>query len=271
MSDISIVTAFYDIGRGDWSMQNGHPPHLFRPTETYLERFSYLAELENDITVITSEDMAERVYRATAHRPDTTNIIIYNPMDDYADFRRQIQHIQSLDQFKQRIKPDEACNPEYWNPDYVLVTNLKPFFTNLMIKNNMPKHDMVAWIDFGYCRSFDKIPPSRKWEYDFDPGKIHMFDYKDYDGRPIIDIMSANDVFIFGCKVIAHKAKWQKMEDLFLQSINECLAQNHVDDDQGHWFNAYLHDPEAFELHRIPDHQFGHDSFVLFNEFNNCA
>lgn len=271
MSDISIVTGFFDIGRGNWSMQNGHPPHLYRPTDVYFERFGYLAELENDITVFTTEDLAERVYRATAHRCDTTNIVVVNPYEEFKDYRQSIINIQAMDEFKRRIKPDEACNPEYWNPDYVLVTNIKAYLTNLAIQAHLPVHEMVSWIDFGYCRSFDKIPPSRKWQYDFDPAKIHLFNYKDYDGKNIIDIMSENDVYVFGCKVVAHRDRWSHLTDLVFRSIDACLQQHHVDDDQGHWLNATLLDPNAFEMHRIPDHQFGHDSFVLFNEFNDCA
>ncbi|MGP9692794.1 WlaTC/HtrL family glycosyltransferase, partial [Psychrobacter sp. AOP30-A2-5] len=33
---ITIVTAYFDIGRGDWSTEKGHPSHLLRDNQTYL-------------------------------------------------------------------------------------------------------------------------------------------------------------------------------------------------------------------------------------------
>jgi hypothetical protein len=58
------------------------------------------------------------------------------------------------------------------------------------------------------------------------------------------------------------------MSDLMTQSFLDLQSKGLVDDDQGLWLQSYLIEPESFELHKIPDHQFGHDPFVLFNEFN---
>ena len=58
---ISIVTAFFDIGRGDWTPDKGLPHYLHRTTDTYVERFGHLATLENEITIFTSEDLIPRV------------------------------------------------------------------------------------------------------------------------------------------------------------------------------------------------------------------
>ena len=128
---------------------------------------------------------------------------------------------------------------------------------------------MVAWIDFGYCRSEENIPPSKKWSYDFDPEKIHLFSYKDFDRKtPVSQAILSNDVYILGAKVVAHKDNWPILEGLMRESFNQLLENNLVDDDQGLWLVSYLLHPHIFELHKIPDHQLGHDPFVLFNAFN---
>ena len=59
MNDISIVTAFFDIGRGDWTPDKGLPHYLQRTTKTYLERFGYLAKLKNKMVIYTSEDLVD--------------------------------------------------------------------------------------------------------------------------------------------------------------------------------------------------------------------
>lgn len=269
MSKISIVTAFFDIGRGDWTPDKGLPHYLQRSTDTYLERFSHLAKLENDITIFTSDDLKYKVIEICKDRMDRTNIVPMDPYGYFSPMKDLITKTQNDPKFKERVNPQQVRNPEYWNPDYVLVTNLKAYFTNMAIKYDYVRNDMVAWIDFGYCRSDKNIPSSKVWDYDFDPTKIHMFNYKDYDNKPIEHAVLNNDVYILGAKVVAHKTLWPKMSDLMTQSFLDLQEKGLVDDDQGLWLQSYIKEPEAFELHRIPDHQFGHDPFVLFNEFNN--
>ena len=189
-----------------------------------------------------------------------------------SEMRNQILKVQQDPNFQNKIHPMQIKNPEYWNPDYVLITNLKAYLTNLVIKNNMVTNDMVAWIDFGYCRDSESIPSSKKWEYSFNPEKIHMFNYKDYHSDiPIEDVIATNDVYILGAKVVAHKNLWAEMAELMQLSYQRLQKCNMVDDDQGLWLMSYILKPELFELHKILDPQYGHNPFVLFHEFNDKA
>jgi protein YibB len=269
MSDISIVTAFFDIGRGDWTPSKGLPHYLERSTETYIERFSHMCKLENEIVVLTSPHLVERLEEVCADRMDRTKIIAFDVQKQFASMRENIERVQKSSEFKNSVVPSQSKNPEYWNPDYVLVTDLKAYFTHYAIGKKLTTNDMVAWIDFGYCRSENNIPPSKKWSYDFDPEKIHLFSYKDFDrSTPVSQAILSNDVYILGAKVVAHKDKWPILEGLMRESFNKLLDNNLVDDDQGLWLVSYLLHPESFQLHKIPDHQLGHDPFVLFNDFN---
>ena len=54
----TIVTAFVDIGRGDWEgVKNNQliPPYIKRDTETYFKRFERLTKLKNKIVCFTEE------------------------------------------------------------------------------------------------------------------------------------------------------------------------------------------------------------------------
>lgn len=273
MSDITIVTAFFDIGRGDWTPDKGLPHYLERSVDTYIDRFSHLAQLDNEMVIFTTEDLIPKIKQHRDKQKQKTSYVTYDPRVRMVDVRDKIIKVQSDPEFQKKVLISQSKNPEYWNPDYVLVTNLKAYFVNASIKNgtDLVSNDMVAWVDFGYCRDSSKIPSSKKWEYDFDPNKIHMFNYKPYDGKPIEDIVTQNDVYILGAKVVAHKDKWADMERLMWTSFNEFQKKNIVDDDQGLWLNSYLLEPDLFELHTIPDHQKGHDPFVLFNKFNSTV
>ena len=160
-------------------------------------------------------------------------------------------------------------NPEYWNADYVLVNFLKSIFVNLAIRSGYVQNELVAWLDFGYCRSADKIPASKKWSYDFDSTKMHLFKY--HDKRPnmsIYDIIANNYVHILGAKIVGGKSVWPKMEECMWNELNLLLDNNLVDDDQTLLLMSTIENAELFELHKIPDHQLGFDPFVIFSDFN---
>ena len=222
------------------------------------------------MVIYTSPNLADRVWQYRKNKPETTKIVGARTRGRiFRQCRNQIIKIQKDPKYQTRIDPSQNRNPEYWNADYVLITNLKARFTNIAIQNNLVTNDMVAWIDFGYCRSKNTIPPSNKWEYKFNPEKIHMFNYKDYQfEKPIEDVIATNDVYILGAKVVAHKKLWGEMDNLMQQSYHIFQKNNLVDDDQGLWLMSYIFKPDLFELHKIPDPQYGHDPFILFHEFN---
>jgi len=272
MSDISIVTFFFDTGRGEWTPDKGFPTYLHRTVYTYFERFSYLAQLKNQMVIFTSPNLVEKVEHYRKDNMENTVIIPFDYHGSFADDREAILKIQKSPEFINKIAPHQRINPEYWNPDYVLMMALKSWFVNTAIHNNIVKNDLVAYIDFGYCRSPDKIPVSRKWEYNFDPNKIHLFGYKDYPvGRPIDEVITSNDVYILGAKLLTSQALWHDLYVMVQTSLRELMDRNMVDDDQTLWLMSYLKNPDLFEIHKIPDHQFGHDSFVLFNNFNDTV
>ena len=270
MSKISIVTAFYDIGRGSWTPDKGLPHYLQRSNDVYIERFKHLLKLDNEIIVYTSPDLSDVIKSVCLGRPNT-KVIAMDIIGEFHNMRAAIEKIQKSTDYQSMINPSQIKNPEYWNPDYVLVTNLKAYFVNHAINNYGVENDMVAWIDFGYCRSESNIPESKTWQYDFDQDLIHMFCYKHYDNRVISEIIANNDVYILGAKVVAHKKNWPKLAYLMTCAFNQLYRNGMVDDDQGLWLISYLLQPKIFSLHPIPDHQLGHDPFVLFNEFNTTC
>ena len=60
---ITIVTAFFDIGRGNIPKNQGYPGYLTRTTKTYFKYFSNLAKLNNEMVIFTSPDLKERILK----------------------------------------------------------------------------------------------------------------------------------------------------------------------------------------------------------------
>lgn len=60
-SSITIVTAFFDIGRGDWTSNKGFSPHLERTADTYIQYFENLSKLDNDMVIFTSSELKPKI------------------------------------------------------------------------------------------------------------------------------------------------------------------------------------------------------------------
>lgn len=263
MSDITIVTAFFDIGRGDWTPDKGLPHYLQRTTDTYIERFSHMAKLENDMVVITSSDLVDKIKPLTNKN---TTIITLDFNESFNEMRDKIKSVQSSAEFQNKINPSQVRNPEYWNADYVLVNLLKSHFVNMA--KPVLRTDLVAWMDFGYCRSESTLNGVTHWKYPFNKDKIHFFNIKEWkEGTYIQDVIANNDVHITGPCIVASENNWAVLEYLVHHSVQELLKVNLIDDDQTLLLMSYLQKPELFELHPVSSD----DWFVAFKDYNETV
>jgi protein YibB len=266
MSDITIVTAFFDIGRGDWTPDKGLPQYLQRSTDTYFERFANMAKLDNNMVVFTSQDLVARVEKLREGKP--TKVIAKDFSNLALKLKNEITRIQSLEKYQEMINPKEVKNPEYWNPDYVLVNLLKSSFINFAINGGIIDTDLVAWLDFGYCREESTLNGVTHWQYPFSEDKIHLFSIKDYvEGTYINDIIANNDVHITGPHIVAHKSLWPKLETMIMAHTKQLLENDLIDDDQTLLLMSTLSNPEFFELHPVS----ANDWFIIFKEYNDST
>jgi protein YibB len=264
MNDITIVTAFFDIGRGDWTPEKGLPHYLHRTTDTYFERFGHMAKLENPMVVFTSKDLVDRVKFLRQDRP--TDILTIDFPNSFNVLREQITKIQKDSEYLSKINPMQVRNPEYWNADYVIVNALKSSFVNRAIQSEIIGTDQIAWLDFGYCREESTLNGVKKWQYSFTKDKIHFFNTRDFvEGTYIQDVIANNVVHMHGSMIVADKTLWPVLEGLIYHSINELMKNNLIDDDQTLMLMSYLQKPELFELHPILENS----PFIIFKEYQD--
>jgi protein YibB len=267
MSDISIVTAFFDIGRGDWTPDKGLPHYLQRTTDTYFERFANMAKLENEMVIYTSEEFVSRVKELRGDRP--TEVMVVNFDNSFEKLRELVTTVQTNPEFQKKINPMQVRNPEYWNANYVVVNALKSTFVSKAIELGHIKNDLAAWLDFGYCREESTLNGVTNWQYPFDKEKIHFFNIQDCSDWPsqnktIQDIIANNDVYITGPCIVAGKEQWPVLEYLVNFSLQELFKNDMIDDDQTLLLMSYLSQQELFELHPVSSDNW----FVAFKEFN---
>lgn len=266
MNNITIITAFFDIGRGNWTPDKGLPHYLQRTTETYLERFKHLCKLDNEMIIFTSHELMPTIRDMRKNK--ITYVLTVDFNNSFNELRTKIQNVQKNPEFQKKINPMQVRNPEYWSADYVLVNLLKSSFVNRAISMQMIKDDLVAWLDFGYCRNADTLNGIKKWSYPFNKEKIHFFNIKDWqEGTYIQDVISNNDVHITGPCIVADKKLWPTLEHMIHHNLNELLKNDLIDDDQTLLLMSYLSKPDLFELHKVSNN----DWFTVFKDYNEIT
>jgi protein YibB len=272
MSNITIVTAFFDIGRGNLpESKYGRilPHYQHRSVDTYFEFFGLLAKIKNPMVIFTSGDLVDKVnsIRVANGLLDKTTVIAvdtYLP-DQFIYTKERIEKVMNDPNYINKI-----VNPhliEYWHSDYVLVNILKSFYVQFAIEAGFVNTDLAAWIDFGYVRSPDTLPKSLEWKYDFNPDKIHLFNMKQIDpDRPVGEIISTGDVYIQGCHIVAGVKRWIDLFNLVYMNLDILLEDGLSDDDQTFLLLSYLTKPDIFQLRfNSPD-----DWFRIFKDYNNA-
>ena len=110
MPNISIVTAFYDIGRGDWTPDKGLPHYLHRTTDTYIERFSHMAQLNNEIVVFSTPEIIEKLQ--PLNTKNNITFVNFDMQKHYSQLKQAIQNVQKNESYQAKINPSQRLNPE---------------------------------------------------------------------------------------------------------------------------------------------------------------
>lgn len=148
---VLCVTAFKDIGRGDWDTM------FKRTTDEYLERFSRLCKYPIELVCYCEDTIASQL-------PSQPNLRIF-PYDaestfvsKYAEHEKKILESPTFHQLTLSV----ADHPESKAYGYNLVTNSKICFMK-RAEETFPEYDYYCWIDFGYCVD-DHVPTEIRWD-----------------------------------------------------------------------------------------------------------
>lgn len=218
MNNITIVTAFFDIGRGNIKRDN-IPNYMIRSNDTYFQYFSYLAQLDNEMVVFTSVEFEDAIKKIRQGKP--TTVIVFDFEKKFKYIKKQIESIQNNSVFISKVRNDLIGNIEYWSPEYVLINNLKTYFVNKAIQEKIIKTELISWVDFGYVRSKDVLNKVKFWQYDFNEEYIHLFSIykknKTQNYQDVLDFIFNNQVYIIG----GDRCKSKSMEKIFIFTLSK--------------------------------------------------
>lgn len=245
MSEITLVTAFFDINRDTWA-------NFSRTAKDYLEHFDHWARMRNRLIVYTMPEIVPDVIkiRRKYGLEDKTVVISVDDVSQMVpDIYQKIKFAMKNRDFWLFHK--DLANPECWNYRYNYITCLKSYWVQKAVHDGLAE-GTVAWIDFGFDHSGEDFPYSEDfdflWEYDFSP-KIHIFLRCPLNNDPIFKVVQTMGTYIRGAITVAPDYLWTVLwEDTYgaLKSLTECGM---ADDDQTLMLMAYRRHPENFELH----------------------
>ena len=245
MKEITLVTAYFNIGRDNWG-------NFSRGDAQYLSYFEHWSRLQNRLIVYTTPALASQVQKIRARYglKDRTIVI---PISDVFAVHPYLYHmIQRVMKNKDSWLFHKKLNhPESWNYNYNYLTNLKAFWVQDAVEKGLTS-ELTAWIDFGYDHGGEEFPYAEDfnflWEYDFTP-HIHIFLAKPLDEKPIFKIVHDMDTYLRGGIIVAPSQLWKPLwNDIYksLLSLSECGM---ADDDQTLLLMAYRRHPERFQTH----------------------
>ncbi len=261
-ADIVIVTAYFDIGRGSWTQENGYAKHLLRTNETYLNYFKNLAKLDNEMVVYTSQEFVDTVYKIRQNKP--TTVIAVDLDKEFKSTLEKISSIQQNQAFIDKIPEKQRENPEYWSPYYILVTNLKSYFVTQAINKKLINCKQIAWVDFGYCREDDTLKNITHWRYNFNSESVNLFALSrpylfakvknprfPFSKKQALNFIFNNRTAVIGGVIVAHQEVWSKFHTMVSEVQTELMNKLIIDDDQGVYIYAFAQNQDFFKLHYL--------------------
>jgi protein YibB len=251
MSDITVVSAFYDISRDDW---NGYA----RSMDKYFEYFKHWARLRNQLVVYVEKSVdKQRILeiRGQYGLVDKTKVVVTANLESLDPELFDSIKAAAENPIQQKFRKYPK-NPEVWNGKYNYLMSLKPFFVKDAVERDLIETELAAWMDFGFDHGGDLYPNSEEfdftWQFKF-PRKICLFALEPFDDRPIFDIVGALHTYVQGPMIVAPIELW----DIFWLMVRDAmLALNMcglVDDDQILMLMAYYRCPELFHVEISPN------------------
>lgn len=245
MHNTTFITAFYDIGRNNWS-------NYKRTVNDYISYFSKIASMEANMVIFCDEKNKLEIQKI---RPESeiTQIITkkFEELEYVQKYLKLVSNVMNSEEFKKNIIFSDI--PEMLYPEYNIINFNKISF----VQDSISKFDTktYGWIDFGYGHGKVDIKVTPDFcESVTKDDKIYMSCLKKPQENTLYNRPSYfnNDVCITGSSFIGTKKSICEFKSLMEQVIEKSLEMNLTDDDQTMYNMCYLINKNLFNLKQGP-------------------
>jgi hypothetical protein len=269
-NDITLVTAFLDIGRETWNNND-----FKRTPKFYIESFLTYLKYPYKMVCYIDEKYLSRVLETYESSPYKNKVfipinkdwlsrniyawsliendrIILNS-DTYKNFLKNRLPIMYPDGVPETGVREHLC-PENIYPEYNVINHCKIDFIMNAIENNHINTYFTGWTDFGYFSTYhsdvDTLPRNILDTSKFDRNKITICLRRkiiENDKNMFFTLLYAYELFI-GAFYAGPTHIMKRFQELYHDSVIELYKNNISDDDQHVYIQVYVRDPEIFNL-----------------------
>jgi len=246
---ITVITAFYDIGRGDWKKYN-------RNVDLYFNSFKKYLLLPYNIVAFIDDRYLDKIpiqIKNCKVIPINYEWLISN-LESWKKLEIA-KEIMNLDSYRHLVKHRIECNyPENISAEYNTINHSKIDFIYYCIVNNIVTSELVCWSDFGYHNSILKnniYPYSTIDINKLNQNKLNFWlrnNIEENDFDIINTLVNAREVFT-GSFFAGPLYLMLKLYCIYHINLNDMYSRNISDDDQHIYLRCYFSNPDIFELY----------------------
>ncbi|MBX1885952.1 protein YibB [Campylobacter peloridis] len=229
-SDITIITAFYDINRSNIK-------NFERSNQKYLDYFDFWSGLKNHVIIYTTEDMKELILeKRKQHHLEGKTTIIVKELNEF-DLQTLNKIKETFKNYNQTLHRKNPGNIECISPLYCYLMYLKPFFVCDAIERNITSEN-IMWLDFGFNHGDSFFINKEQFNFLLEKqeniinDKINFFSIKDQETNTIPEIYYNMEPFLIGGLIYGSSRAWNSFKKNLYECMQFFLSFNIVDDDQ---------------------------------------
>ncbi len=263
LNEITLVTAFFDIGRNDWSKYK-------RSSEYYINSFFHYFNYDYKMIIFIDDKyidaVKEKISNLNTDNANVTNKILIPINSKWLDENiyswkqtESVKRVMNSEYYKSLCnKRINSGYPENLYAEYNLINISKIDFICYAINNSLIKNDseFICWTDFGYFSSILKnnieyFPLTSLDIKYFNVNKINFClrnKINENDNDYIYTLLNAPENFT-GTFWGANIKNMKIFQTLIHNEINEMIKNNIFDDDQHIYLRCCLKSPSLFELY----------------------
>ena len=242
---ITLVTAFYDIGRSGWDNSRRSNDVYFRNCEKVLKQ-------RYPLYIFTAEEFKDRCIEIRKRTDPTllyTRIIIipYHELK-YYNQRERIHEIQ------QRTNTIRCNEPEYTKPDYIVVIYNKFQFLERVSTENPYSSQYFQWVDFGIHDNLLQVGCNQQIFHKtlYKPGRLRMRGF-----LPITTLTDRADFYSIKRETVAatlmggDATTIKRITRLFEEEVERLFSMGFVNQEQYVYYWLMCQTPDLFDYSMI--------------------
>lgn len=243
---LCLVSAFLDIGRGNWRV-------FRRSIAQYFVHFLPYTNMKHEMIVFMDDKYIDNLRQLCCNAPHITIIPINREwmsknIHAYQQLHREVAIMRSSN-FRKLIYHRHA-HPECSQPEYNIMQHSKVDFVCYAIEKKLSQAEYYAWTDFGYFQNPSRVPKNPLDLTKFDLERVNFqginpVTEKDFD---IMYTLVAAPERVGGFFYLGGIPQLQQYQLLYHTVCDKFYNNNIVDDDQHIMIQCLAHQPDLFKV-----------------------